>query len=208
MKTKQKILHTAITMFNEHGFSRVSLRDIADQMKISPGNLTYHYRNRDDLLKAIYEQMFNEMEVFFGQEISDPMEILFGLPLQSRTFTYQYRFFFADLRAIIQEFPWLVDRHQAVVQKRMAGGQAILEGLIKIGHFIPPGSPDTYPYLLHILWMVPTFWYNQHPVLPKDHPAHQDGFLHETIFALIQPYLTPQGLNKWNQLNTGSNEAN
>lgn len=208
MKTKQKILHTAISMFNEQGFGRISLRDISDQMNISPGNLTYHYRNRDELLLAIYEMMYQEMEEFFGQKAVDPMEILGKVPQQTESFIYRYRFFFADLKAIFQEFPFLALRHREVVAKRLAGGHALVSGMIKAGYFHPEPSPGAYQPIVHLIWMVPTFWYNQFPVLPEDHPARQEEYLHKTIFALIQPYLTPKGIDKWTLLTSEYNETN
>ena len=38
--TKQKILDTARELFNERGYNAVSLKDIADALNISKGNLT------------------------------------------------------------------------------------------------------------------------------------------------------------------------
>ena len=194
-------------MFNEQGFSRVSLRDISVRMGISPGNLTYHYRNREELLKAIYEQMYGIMEAFYAREVRDPLEVLARIPQQSREFIHGYRFFFADLRAIAQEFPWLAERHQQVVAKRLAGGEQLIKGLAALGHLHQEPFPGAYDHLVHLVWMVPTFWYNQHPVLPEGHPAHQEDHLQSTLYVLIKPYLTEQGLEKWTQINNQENET-
>jgi len=41
-KTKDKILRTALELFNNEGESQISSVDIASVMGISPGNLYYH----------------------------------------------------------------------------------------------------------------------------------------------------------------------
>lgn len=48
-----EILATARTLFNERGYNGVSLRDIANQLHISVGNLTYHYRTKKELVEAV-----------------------------------------------------------------------------------------------------------------------------------------------------------
>lgn len=59
--TKQRIMETAITLFNKDGVQSITSRHIAKEMGISNGNLDYHFRNKEALLLAIYEQMRAEM---------------------------------------------------------------------------------------------------------------------------------------------------
>jgi len=51
--TRKDILDTAKKLFNEHGFNKVSLRDIAGDMEISTGNVTYHFKKKEDMVKAL-----------------------------------------------------------------------------------------------------------------------------------------------------------
>lgn len=41
---RDKILETAIELFNKKGYAYVTLRDISDALNISPGNLTYYFK--------------------------------------------------------------------------------------------------------------------------------------------------------------------
>lgn len=41
MDTKTKILETARTLFSKYGYNAVSIADIAEELQISKGNLTY-----------------------------------------------------------------------------------------------------------------------------------------------------------------------
>ena len=51
--TKQKILDTARTLFNESGYNSVSLRDIAKTVGISEGNLTYYFQKKENLMEEL-----------------------------------------------------------------------------------------------------------------------------------------------------------
>lgn len=55
--TKQEILKAAKKLFNEYGYNAVSLRDISGLMGISKGNLTYHFRKKEDIIESILDDI-------------------------------------------------------------------------------------------------------------------------------------------------------
>jgi AcrR family transcriptional regulator len=58
LSTKEKILNGSRVLFNREGWREVRIRDIAGSLGISPGNLTYHFPKKEDLLKAILAQLW------------------------------------------------------------------------------------------------------------------------------------------------------
>ena len=48
--TKQKIKKAAIELFNNQDTLSVTTNHIAKQAKISPGNLYYHYKNKEEII--------------------------------------------------------------------------------------------------------------------------------------------------------------
>ena len=65
--TKQKILETALTLFNERGYGNVKISDVADELGMSVGNLWYHYKDRRSILEAqtsrFYEDAVKRMAI-------------------------------------------------------------------------------------------------------------------------------------------------
>ncbi len=87
--TKDRIARTAIGLFNERGTAAVSTNHIAEEMGISPGNLYYHYRNKEEIIRATFGRMMAAWEETFvlprdrAPTLADLREIL------EETFSYR-----------------------------------------------------------------------------------------------------------------------
>ena len=57
---KEKILITAKELFQTYGYNDVTMRNIADALHISVGNLTYHYKRKEDLIEAVIVDHYKE----------------------------------------------------------------------------------------------------------------------------------------------------
>ncbi|QSX09423.1 TetR/AcrR family transcriptional regulator [Alkalibacter rhizosphaerae] len=53
-KNKQFILDTAYSLFNEKGYKKTTMRDIAGRSGGSLGSITYYFKKKADIAKALY----------------------------------------------------------------------------------------------------------------------------------------------------------
>ncbi len=61
MKTRDRILECALTLFNQQGEPNVSTLEIANEMGISPGNLYYHFHGKEPLILSLFERFQAEL---------------------------------------------------------------------------------------------------------------------------------------------------
>ena len=60
-KTKETILRTSQALFNNEGEHAVSSVDIANVIGISPGNLYYHYKGKDPIIRELFSDFEEEL---------------------------------------------------------------------------------------------------------------------------------------------------
>lgn len=110
MSTKELILDVALVLLNERGESIVTSVDLANEMNISPGNLYYHFKGKEQVVEELYAQ-FHARVLVSLQEITrqakgDPKVTLAGLSLISDIFQ-QFKFISQDIRGLHERYPAL-----------------------------------------------------------------------------------------------------
>ncbi|MGR5456657.1 TetR/AcrR family transcriptional regulator, partial [Vibrio alfacsensis] len=61
MKTRDKIVYAALDLFNLDGERNVTTNHIAAHIEISPGNLYYHFRNKQEIVREIFALYSQEL---------------------------------------------------------------------------------------------------------------------------------------------------
>ncbi len=102
-KTSQRILDVALRLFNEQGETNISTNHIADELEISPGNLYYHFRNKDDIIEHLFqrfeERMDQALAVPDGREITlEDVWLQLHLVFEC---IWNYRFLYRDIINIL-----------------------------------------------------------------------------------------------------------
>lgn len=55
-ETRQRIVEAASELFNAYGFDQTSVKDISERAGVTTGALYHHFKNKDDLMMAVFKE--------------------------------------------------------------------------------------------------------------------------------------------------------
>jgi AcrR family transcriptional regulator len=196
-RTKNRILETAIELFNEKGTKAVTTNHIATAMGISPGNLYYHFRNKEEIIRAIFAQMhenglndYREINAGKGPGNAVSMEETF---LMIQRFNWRYRFFKRELAALVQSDPELKEQFVASHRQHLAIVRTSID--ISIGQGFFRDIPFLQRGLLaEQIWMMALFWLNYLEVGGEEVNEESLQRGNEILRNMLLPYLSESAL--------------
>jgi AcrR family transcriptional regulator len=157
--TKNRILDAALTLFNARGTDTVTTNHIAEALAMSPGNLYYHYRNKAEIVRAL----FGRIQAEWAGNYAIPSGAMPSIGLMERmvagNFAIQarYRFFFRDLTLLLNADPELAAAYRANREQGIANTRALI-GLFVTAGVLNPLDDETADDLAQLLWLVGDFW--------------------------------------------------
>ena len=195
MDTKGKIIATAIDLFNIHGTKAISTNHIAEEMGISPGNLYYHFRSKNDIIRSISANFKNELESVFKIQLDTISDFSSNLTsLYNRFFKIQqsYQFLFLEGVHLTKQDHILWNNYTKLRTVLKKGYYELLSNLVKI-KVMKKQSLHIIDDLLDAQWIIMWYWIN-HTVLDRN--TYDDLQIKKGIklsFSIIKPQLTSIG---------------
>ena len=195
MKTKDKIIYTAIKLFNKQGTNLVSTNHIAKEMGISPGNLYYHFRSKNDIIRSISDNFSNELGSVLKIQLDTITDFSSNLTsLFNRFFKIQqsYQFLFLEGVHLTKQDSRLLDNYTNLRSLIKKGYHELLSNLVKI-KIMKRQSLNIIDDLLDAQWIIMWYWIN-HTILDRN--TYDDFQIQKGIklsFSIIKPQLTSIG---------------
>jgi AcrR family transcriptional regulator len=201
MKLKDKILIKAVELFNERGLSSTSPNQIAAELKISVGNLTYHFKTKAILVKEVYEKMRTDSYDFIklkGYLTLDDFRMTMS---KFRDFKEEYSFFFHDIVFIVRNYPEVGKQIEEANLERFKQSRSLFEHYIKTDRMIPEREGINYDFLTHNIWTVAAFWNIQSKIITPNIIFQKPMDMVDMTWYMILPYLTQKGKEEYDQIN-------
>ena len=205
MSTKERILDASLALFNELGERKVTTNHIASHLQISPGNLYYHFKNKQAIIFALFER-YEERVLTILQvpqnRTLQPMDKLNYLQAVFRGL-WDFRFMHRDMEHLLLEDAELHARYRRFFRTCQLRVQAIFRGLGDAG-IIRVNEDDVAALALNT-WIVVTSWFSflRCNLLSDDGDSISPELLQAGIyqvFTLERPYLTDEYREVMNQL--------
>ena len=125
-QTRERILETSLLLFNRLGAPHVTTADIAGEMNISPGNLYYHFRNRDQIVAELYAAFETRLDDLLGApegRLADVEDLWLFLHLLFEAM-WEFRFLYRDLDEILSRDRRLASRFTRFMRR---GAETMIE---------------------------------------------------------------------------------
>ncbi|WNC71932.1 TetR/AcrR family transcriptional regulator [Thalassotalea psychrophila] len=195
MKTRDKIIVASIELFNENGERNITTNHIAAHLGISPGNLYYHFRNKEDIINAIYSEYADDLISQF-KTLSDAINPLDSILLYMDIvfqLISKFRFFYSNLPVLLSKNPALKKRYSEIQKEIIQKVSSMLQSLNEAE--ILSIKEDELDDLTCLVRITTTFWLSYLQTQLDENPKIDDASLYEgllKIFALLSPYVTDQ----------------
>lgn len=158
LNTRQRIVQAALELFNQDGERQVTTNHIAAHLSISPGNLYYHFANK----QAVVLELFSQFEGLADQLLQRPSNRLLTMADKALLLEallkalWHYRFLHRDMQHLLAADNELAERYQALAQRCLHNAQAIYQGFADAG--ILQLDSDSIEALALNAWVILTAW--------------------------------------------------
>jgi len=209
--TRDRIVDSAIALFNEQGVSAVTTNHVAEHAEISPGNLYYHFANKEEIIREAFERVNNEADAIWTAK---PGGAPGPVPRSSDVGSFhlmlignlelfaKYAFLARELPALLRADPVLRVRYTEIAQRRTRELEDVVRPFAKAGLLRNLDDPEDLRALVETAWVLALFCtpyaetIDTQPV-PRTAKARA-ARLHEAIergallvLHLLRPYLDP-----------------
>jgi len=180
---------------NEHGAQSIGTTQIAAALKISPGNLYYHFKNKEEIVRILFDEVEQGLRDLVTADIEIPISPtrFAGFYLRSLEVIWEHRFFFGGLLQLLRKDEELAQRYRIVQAETIDSLEGLARQFVKDGNMTKPRGRNGFRSVALNTWLVWTNWicYKQ-TISPTQLVTREDLAEGVTqIFDVLNPYLDP-----------------
>ena len=160
LKTKERILQLSLQLFNERGERSVTTNHIAAELNMSPGNLYYHFRNKNEIIKELmeeYQQQTLDMLALPDDRVLDANDKIHYFQVLSSQL-WAYRFLHRDVYHLVESNEYFRKMYPRFAGQVMQQGKRIYQAFVDAG--LMQMTTSEIEALIINLWIVLTNWTN------------------------------------------------
>ena len=195
MKTRDRILETSLRLFNDEGEAHTTTIDIAAELDISPGNLYYHFKGKDQIIAELFEQFEQALGPILNAPLDETLTERDG-GLEDNWYylyvvleeLYLYRFLYHNLDDLLRRYPKLVRGFRRLLGHKRAALAAIVARVLGAGGVTLPRVQQAV--LIENLTLQLTYWLSYDRLLHDERDPQvtiHKGVLQ--MLTMVAPYL-------------------
>lgn len=205
-RTRERILAVSLRLFNELGEPNVTTTAIAGELGISPGNLYYHFRNKEEIVDALFDGFQREIDPLLDSPLAGTPQIEDAWLFLHLLFEaiWRHRFVYRDLNDLLSRNRRVERRFRRIVERKTLAALALCRSLVTGGDSGASGqqieSLATNMVLVTTYWL--SFEYVRHPqhLAQGELPAASMARGACQVLSLMAPWLDDEGRRLFGKL--------
>ena len=196
-QTAERIVASALGLFNRFGEPNVAATMVAADLGISPGNLYYHYPGKEDIVNHLFGQYLNDLQALLpaSQDVKDLEDAWFFMHSLFEL-VWRYRFLYRDLNDLLSKYRQLEQQVKQVLANKHASFLTLLkcmtdQGLLTL-NTTERDSSATQMLVMLTWWL--SYEYVRDPRHALEDANAQGGVSRgaQQVLGLLLPYLQAQ----------------
>lgn len=160
MTTKDKIVEKALELYNEHGIEYVGVRELAKELDMKGGNITYYFPTKDDIIAEIARRLAAENNVLFREMRSETIAAFLDSLRAIYANQYKYRAMFISLPHLVMQNRGFAAGYKKNRDVRKKTIEEIINGLVE-KKILQPLSPEEVAMFTRLMVMINRFWISE-----------------------------------------------
>jgi len=189
--TQTRIVDAALELFNEHGTGAVSTNRIAEHCGISKGNLHYHFGNKQEIIRFLFQRAVDEMDAgWYRDHLAPTLEHMAAMFVRQLQLILDYRFFYREMADLLRRDRVLRLRFARNRERRLAEIEKFFTALAARGLMRLPADPRRLRSIVDITWIISENWLNYVEYHDRELTVEAVVAGYDEILEVLRPYLT------------------
>lgn len=188
--TYHRIIDASLILFNEEGERNISTNHIASYLGISPGNLYYHFRNKDEIIMQLFKQYSQDLLTYLHEtSLPKSIDTIKGYMLGIFDILWKYRFLFSDVNTLLARSGELMCEHNEFVRIKVA--PLLLQLLEQLDNEGLTQTDDILRREISLnIWLITKYWFDFDSSMQIHKLAEESKFrgICQTL-GLLRPYI-------------------
>jgi AcrR family transcriptional regulator len=188
--TQTRIVDAALELFNELGTAAVSTNRIAEHCGISKGNLHYHFRNKQEIIRFLFQRAVDEMDAgWYRDHLAATLEHMATMFVRQLQLIRDYRFFYREMADLLRRDKILRRRFAANRERRLVEIERFFVALAGRGMMNLPAEPRRLRSIVDITWIISENWLNYIEYHDRELTVEAVAAGYDQILEVLRPYL-------------------
>ena len=194
MKTKERILLGALDLFNTHAATEVTTNNIARELKMSPGNLYFHYKNKEQIIRELFKRLAQETSLIWKPQTksakkNEKIELVDFIDKNLELY-WKYRFFHRELYTLRKKDPELSKLWRAHLKKLSRIMIILYMNWVRVGYMQPIQSKNEMEFVGELLFVSSNSFMQFFETVDKAPNQRTIEKAKRHIMRMLTPYLS------------------